>query len=134
MKLRSSLVIISAASSMAFLAGCNQADPKFPGGIRVISEESIEGISNSATRVAGVFYTGNSIGIPGPNTNDGSPSINGFTRSRGLADNPDAEDDVQWQITAGWYVVIPECGEPMTSAYVPAGGTTFLTTCYVFSA
>lgn len=134
MKLTNVLTLLGLIS-ITLLPACDSAtDPPFPGGIRIITQEAIEGVSNSATRVPQVFYSGNTIGVPGPQSNDGLTSIQGFTGSRGLADNPDAMDDVQWQFTIAWYATFPACGETFPTYYINPGGATITNTCYVFSA
>ena len=132
-RLQKIAVALSASATLAILTGCPFDDPAFPGGVRVKTVESINGIGNSQFPVPGVSFTGDATGSVGPNNTGTQHVIDGVTGSGGLSDFPQALTDVTWNVAMDWSEAIPQCPQTVGQFYIAGTGGELLGNCFTLT-
>jgi hypothetical protein len=123
---RRSLVSMLMLLLTSTLIGC-WSPPAFKGGIRVVSTESIEGISASSFPVTNVLDYGNAAN---GGDNNGQQSFEGVTGAFGIDDHLGVALATNWTVTVNYVTVIPACGQASYAAFVPDSGAVFTGVCF----
>jgi hypothetical protein len=108
------------------IIGCT-SPPAFKGGIRVVSTEAIEGISNSSFPVTNVLDYGNAAN---GGDNNGQQSFEVVTGAFGIDDHLGVALATNWTVTVNYVAVMPACGQASYAAFVPDSGAVFTGVCY----
>jgi hypothetical protein len=104
--------------SMLGLSGCGIAPP-FPGGIRIVTIQTFQGIFPSPA--PGVLDAGQEIFIIGPGTGT-QTSFSGATGPFGIDDHPDAMTNAHWFLQTNYGPFAANCPPDGRDVDVPAGG------------
>lgn len=113
------------------ITACNNTPPPFEAGLRLVTEEGIEGLTNTTVPLPGVYVSGNTTSTPGPGSTGNVDNFRGITGSLGIYDLSAAATDVYWQELFNFQDAMPQCGEASQSQYVPPVGGVATEVCYV---
>lgn len=105
--------------------------PAFPGGIRIQTQEKLQGLLVGGVPVPNVPNSGSLTAILGPGTGS-QDSFAGPTNALGIRDWPLARTNATWSFSVTYTTVIPVCGGALyPGIFVPSTGMWWVWTCYL---